>query len=137
MRHVAQWCKYKGIHLNLPFPVFDTVMYMVYCSNCGEKLPENSYFCLRCGVRTEKGLEAGMSTPWEDLRDAFARTGEEIEKAFSAAGKEMEKAFKVAKDKIREATSREPVTCSNCGGKNAAGSRYCQSCGTKLKQESV
>jgi predicted amidophosphoribosyltransferase len=113
------------------------VKFVVFCSNCGEKLPENAYFCPRCGVRTEKGLEAGMSTPWEDLREAFAKMGEEIEKAFSVAGKEMEQAFKTARGKIREVTSREPVACPHCGEKNVVSANFCSNCGKKLKQESV
>lgn len=109
---------------------------MVYCSNCGKELPENAYFCPKCGVRTRKGVEAGISTPWEDLREAFSRMGEEIEKAFSVAGKEMEKAFKTARDKIKEATGKEPMVCPYCGQENLASARYCLKCGKKLRQES-
>lgn len=39
---------------------------MVFCSKCGEKLPENAYFCSRCGMRTKKGQEAKVSPPRED-----------------------------------------------------------------------
>ncbi len=105
---------------------------MVFCSNCGEKLPENAYFCPRCGMRTKKGIEAGISTPWEDLRVTLTKMGEELEKAFSIAGKEMEKAFKTAREKIKEATSREPVVCPHCGEKNSADARFCYKCGKKL-----
>jgi hypothetical protein len=83
-------------------------------------------------VRTKKGVEMGISSPWEDLRETFSRVGEEIEKAFSVAGKEMEKAFKTAKEKVKEATGREPISCLNCDEKNAAGSRFCSKCGKKL-----
>lgn len=83
-------------------------------------------------MRTKKGVEVGISTPWEDLREAFSKMGEEIEKAFSVAGKEMEKAFRTARDKVKEATSREPVVCPHCGEKNIAGSRFCYKCGKKL-----
>lgn len=107
-------------------------MKLVYCSNCGEGLPEKAYFCPRCGIRTKKGSEAGISGPWEDLRETFSRVGEEIEKTFSIAGKEMEKAFKTARDKVREATSREPIVCSHCSEKNLAGSKFCSGCGKKL-----
>jgi len=108
---------------------------MVFCSNCGEEIPENAYFCLRCGVRTKKGIEAGVSTPWEDLREAFSKMGAEIEKAFSVAGKEMEKAFKTARDKIKDVTSKEPIACPKCKEKNPAGSKFCYKCGKKLSQE--
>jgi predicted amidophosphoribosyltransferase len=104
----------------------------VYCSNCGEELPDTAYFCPKCGVRTPKGIEMGISSPWEDLKDTFSRVGEEIEKAFSVAGKEMEKAFMTARERVREATSREPISCSNCSEKNAAGSKFCRKCGKKL-----
>ncbi|MDH5449076.1 MAG: zinc-ribbon domain-containing protein [Candidatus Bathyarchaeota archaeon] len=105
---------------------------MVFCSNCGEELTENAYFCPKCGMRTKKGVEAGISTPWEDLRNTFSKMGEEIEKAFSIAGKEMEKAFKTARDKVKEATSREPFVCPHCGEKNVAGAIFCYKCGKKL-----
>ncbi len=108
-------------------------MFMVFCSNCGEELPQNAYFCPRCGVRTRKGAEAGISTPWEDLKDAFSKMGEEIEKAFTIAGKEMEKAFKTARDKVRETTSREPIICPSCGEKNLTSAGFCYKCGKKLK----
>jgi predicted amidophosphoribosyltransferase len=110
---------------------------MAYCSNCGEQLPENAYFCPKCGVRTEKGLEAGISTPWEDLRVAFSKMGEEIEKAFAIAGKEMEKAFKTARGRIKEATSREPITCPSCGEKNPSTARFCRKCGEKIGRKNV
>jgi len=106
---------------------------IVFCSQCGKELPENAYFCPRCGVRTRRGTEAGISTPWEDLKDAFSKMGEEIEKAFSVAGREMEKAFKTARDKIRETTSREPVVCPHCGEKNLAVAKFCYKCGKKLE----
>ncbi|NIW13825.1 MAG: zinc-ribbon domain-containing protein, partial [Candidatus Thorarchaeota archaeon] len=68
---------------------------MMFCSKCGEELSENAYFCPKCGVRTRKGVEAGVgTTPWEDLRATFSKMGEDVEKAFSIAGREIEKAFK-------------------------------------------
>lgn len=109
----------------------------MFCSSCGKELPEKAYFCPRCGVRTKKGVEAGISTPWEDLKDAFTKMGEEMEKAFTIAGKEMEKAFKMARGKIKEATSREPVTCPHCGEKNLASAKFCYGCGKRLKQKTV
>ena len=105
---------------------------MVFCSNCGEKLPENAYFCPRCGGRTRKGVEAGISTPLEDLKDALSKMGEEIEKALTIVGRETKKALKTAREEIREATSRQPIVCSHCGKKNFAGARFCYECGKKL-----
>lgn len=103
---------------------------MVFYSKCGEELPENAYFCPKCGVKTVKGIEAVVSAPWEDLKDAFHRMGEEIEKAFSIAGREMERAFERARKEIREATSR--VVYSQCGEKNFVDARFCYKCGKKL-----
>jgi len=36
---------------------------MVYCSKCGEEVPEDARFCPKCGSMTEKGVEAGASYP--------------------------------------------------------------------------
>ena len=106
---------------------------MVFCSKCGEELPENAYFCPKCGVRTRRGVEAGISTPWmEELKDSFHKTGQEIEKAFSIAGKEMEKAFKTARERIRESTKREQVVCPHCGEKNPGDATFCYNCGKEL-----
>jgi predicted amidophosphoribosyltransferase len=110
---------------------------MVFCSNCGKDLPEDAYFCPRCAMRTSKGIEAGIATPWEDLKEAFSKMGEEIEKGFTVAGKEMEKAFKTARDKIREATSKEPTICAKCGEENLSRAKFCYKCGQKLAKEST
>ncbi len=96
-------------------------MLVVFCSSCGEELPEDANFCPKCGVRTSKGVEAGVTTPLRDLRDAFSRMGEELEKA-----------FKRAREEFREATAGEPVVCSNCGEENFAYARFCYKCGKKL-----
>jgi len=105
---------------------------MGFCSKCGEKVPEDAYFCSRCGARTVKGTEAGVSTPAEELRDAFSRAGEEMVKAFKIAAKEMQEAFKTTRGSIQESTSAKPIACRHCGGKNRADSSFCQECGKKL-----
>ena len=126
-------CTSISIRLNsLPFLLLKSVILMVFCSSCGKELPKDAYFCSKCGVKTSKGVETGVSAPLEDLRDAFSKMGEEIEKAFAIAGRELEKAFKRAREEIREATTREPVVCSHCGEKNSAGARFCYKCGKKL-----
>jgi len=103
----------------------------VFCSKCGKELPENAFFCLNCGVRTKKGIEAGVSTPLiEELKDSFTKVGQEIEKTFSKAGKEMEKAFKTAREKIRESTVR--IICPKCRAKNLGNAKYCYNCGEEL-----
>ena len=76
---------------------------MVYCTKCGEQLPENANFCPKCGVRTPKGQETEHSFPVENLREALTLAGKEVEKAFETAGKEIEKAFKTAEEKIKKA----------------------------------
>jgi hypothetical protein len=107
----------------------------MFCSNCGEELPTTAFFCPRCGSRTRKGVEAGISTPWEELSTTFSKMGEEVEKAFTLLGREMEKAFKTARDRVKDATKREPITCSGCGSKNLATAKFCYQCGKKLKKD--
>jgi len=104
----------------------------VFCSRCGGELPENAYFCPKCGVRTAKGKEENVPIPWQDWRDTFSEVGEEIEKAFSAAAREIEKAFETAREEIKKATSKEPVVCPSCGEKSPAGAQFCHKCGGKL-----
>lgn len=130
----CEWCCASvSIKFNsLLFLILMSVMLMVFCSSCGKELPEGAYFCPKCGVKTSKGAEAGISSPVEDLKDAFSKMGEEIEKAFTIAGRELDKAFKRAREEIREATTRKPVVCSHCGEKNSAGARFCYKCGKKL-----
>jgi len=109
------------------------VIFMGYCSKCGEELPEDAYFCSKCGVRTRKGVEAGVSTPLEELREAFSKMEQEMEKAFSVAAKEMEKAFKTARENIQRSVRKEPTVCPHCGEKNLSDANFCGKCGNKLK----
>jgi ribosomal protein L40E len=111
---------------------FSTLGIIMFCSKCGEKLPEEAYFCHKCGARTSKGIEAGVSAAREDLKEAFAKMGEEMEKAFSVAAKEIKKAFKTAREEIKGAINRESVVCSHCGKENFADARFCYKCGKKL-----
>lgn len=110
---------------------------MVFCSKCGAQLPEDAYFCPKCGFRTQKGKEAGAPIPVDDLRRTFRKVGKEMEKAFQTAVEEMQEAFKTAKDTIRESTSKGTVICSNCGERNSVSSIYCHNCGKKLRQENA
>lgn len=105
---------------------------MVFCTNCGEELPENAYFCVKCGVRTTKGKEENVPPPREDWRDAFTQVGKELDKAFTTAAKEIEKAFQTAREEFRKATSRETVVCKHCGARNSAEGRFCTGCGKEL-----
>jgi uncharacterized membrane protein YvbJ len=102
---------------------------MVYCSKCGNELPENAFFCPKCGVKTPKGAEANVSMPYKDM---FEDMGRQLEQAFNEASTEMKKAFEKVKEEFKQSTRREPVTCPNCGALNAAGDSYCSKCGKKI-----
>jgi uncharacterized membrane protein YvbJ len=105
---------------------------MEFCSRCGQKLPENAYFCPKCGVRTRKGIEARVHAPTEDLREAFSKAGQEMEKAFKIAAKEIQEAFNTARESIRESSAAESVICTHCGETNRDDSSFCHKCGKKL-----
>ncbi len=105
---------------------------MVFCTHCGEKLAEDASFCVKCGYRTQHGIDEGAAVPAEDWRDAFQRAGIEVEKAFQIAGKEIQKAFKNARD-IKEPKSKNMTVCKSCGGKNPVEASFCTKCGEKLQ----
>jgi ribosomal protein L40E len=106
---------------------------MVFCSNCGEKLPEDANFCTKCGFRTKHGVEAGVFVPTEDLREAFSKMGLELEKAFQTAAKEIQKAVKNVKEDFTDSRKGQAVACQSCGEKSPAGAVYCTKCGQKLE----
>jgi len=107
-------------------------MVMGFCSKCGLQLPEGAYFCPKCGVKTILGLQTGVYSPYEDMKEVFVKMGQEMEKAFSIAVKEMEKAFETARKNIDESTARTPRVCPNCSEKNAFDSRFCYKCGNAI-----
>ena len=111
-------------------------MYMAYCSNCGEKLPKDAYFCPKCGTKAVKGADANVPTPSDELREAFAKMSQELEKAFGVAAHEMEVAFQTARKNIQKSIQKESVVCSNCGEKNPSGATFCFKCGKKLEAAS-
>ena len=110
-------------------------MFMAYCSNCGEKLPEDALFCPKCGTRTLKGKEANATTPTDEFKDALTKMSRELDKAFSVAAKEINAAFQTASENIQKSLKKEKIVCSNCGEKNPSNAIYCYSCGKKLKAE--
>ncbi len=110
---------------------------MVYCSNCGQQLPDDVYFCFKCGTRTPAGKAANAAYPQDELRDAFHRVGIELERAFTIAAEETRQAFKRVSEKERGSTqsasaSQAEVTCPKCGTKNPQGSIFCRNCGARL-----
>ena len=107
---------------------------MVFCSKCGEELPEGARFCPKCGaqIRMRVAVEAGG--PWDEVGEAFERMGEKLERAFERVGKEIERAFEGKGEEAEEARAGEElVVCPECGEKNVAGARFCYECGKKLK----
>ncbi len=106
---------------------------MTYCSNCGEKLPDDALFCPKCGTKTLKGAEANVPSPSDELRDAFSKMSRELEKAFSVAAKEINDAFQTASENIQKSLKKEKIVCSNCGEKNPSNAVFCFKCGKQLK----
>ncbi|MCW4024152.1 MAG: zinc ribbon domain-containing protein [Candidatus Bathyarchaeota archaeon] len=102
---------------------------MAYCTKCGEKLPDDAYFCAKCGVKTQKGVEANVPTPADELREAFTRVGVEMEKAFLVVAKEAHNAFQKAKENVQK--SQQPIQCVSCQASIPPNSVYCSKCGAK------
>jgi len=75
----------------------------MFCTKCGTELPENANFCLNCGVRTAKGLEAKVPLPYKEIASDMENR---LEKAFVTASEEIRDAFNKAKEEIKKATSR-------------------------------
>lgn len=112
---------------------------LVYCSNCGEKIADDAYFCPKCGAKTPAGKAAQAAYPADELRDAFYRVGVELEHAFNIAAHETHQAFLKAKENFEKSNTtttttatQSTVVCPKCGTKNAYGSIFCNNCGTRL-----
>lgn len=109
---------------------------MAYCSNCGEKIPDDAYFCPKCGTKTPKGKASNMTYPSDELRDAFYKVGIELERAFTIAAHETHQAIKKASENMQQKTPTDPketIVCSRCGTKNVSGAVFCRSCGAKVE----
>jgi len=106
---------------------------MVYCPNCGQQLEENFYFCPKCGTKTRAGAAAGVSEPWEDMKEAFVEAAEQMNKAFQKAANEMREAFEEVRKEFQwHTSSKRRITCANCGAVNHAESKFCSKCGKTL-----
>jgi predicted amidophosphoribosyltransferase len=106
---------------------------LVYCSNCGEKIADDAYFCPKCGTKTAKGKAAKAAYPADELRDAFYQVGIELEKAFNIAARETHSAIQKVRDNIQQKPAQQQtITCPKCSTKNPTGSIFCHNCGTKL-----
>jgi len=111
---------------------------MVYCSNCGEKIDDNAYFCPKCGTKTPAGKASNASYPVDELRDAFYKVGIELERAFNLAARETHAAFRKASENMQQkkssnaANTQGSVVCTSCGANNVSGSVFCRSCGAKV-----
>ncbi len=96
----------------------------MFCSHCGEALPDVANFCLKCGARTRKGVEAGVSYPWTWEK--------EVERALSTVATELEKTFETVKENLRKSTTKAPSVCPACGEKNLPDARFCSACSKEL-----
>jgi uncharacterized membrane protein YvbJ len=108
---------------------------MVYCTNCGEKLSREAFFCPKCGTKAPKGLDENVQSPSDELRESFAKMGVELEKAFNIAAKEIHDAFQTARTNIQQSMYKEPIVCPNCGEKNMSNAAFCSKCGKKLEPQ--
>jgi len=106
---------------------------MVHCANCGQKLEEAFNFCPKCGVKTKAGAAAGVSDPWENMKEAFVTAAEQMNRAFAKAAEETRKAFEQARKEVqRQTTSGRKMVCTNCGAPNPPESKFCSKCGKSL-----
>lgn len=106
---------------------------LVYCSNCGEKIADDAYFCPKCGTKTDKGKAAKAAYPADELRDAIYQVGIELEKAFNMAARETHSAIQKARENWQQKPGQQTTaTCPKCGTKNPEGSIFCHNCGARL-----
>lgn len=120
---------------------------MVKCRGCGDDVSEKTYFCPRCGLRTEAGEEAGVKTPissipgWErDVETALTNAAKLMEDAFEAAKKGLQRAadeigVEVKKARDWDVKRSAPVYCPGCGAKNPSDSQYCTACGKEIPRD--
>jgi rRNA maturation endonuclease Nob1 len=128
---LSDFLNHKGLNLECDMQL--VVKKMVYCSNCGEQITDDAYFCPKCGTKTPKGKTANVAYPSDELRDAFYKVGVELERAFNIAARETHQAILKARNNLQQKPAQpQMVVCPNCGTKNVGGSIFCSSCGTRL-----
>lgn len=122
------------------------VLQLVYCSNCGSQISDDTYFCPKCGTKTQAGKTAKVAYPSDELKDVFYQVGTELEKAFTIAAKETHAALKRASENFQQKTATSQtsqaageamVACPNCGAKNVSGAVFCHNCGKRIISEST
>lgn len=103
-----------------------------------------SNFCLKCGVRTEKGVKEGVAIPWASdphWRQEMDVTLQKASKAIDDGVKivretlrdvagEVEKGVNQARTSVKEKAG--PVYCRSCGQENTKYAKYCTKCGKEL-----
>ncbi|MCW4007132.1 MAG: zinc-ribbon domain-containing protein [Candidatus Bathyarchaeota archaeon] len=108
---------------------------MVYCSNCGEKIPKDANFCPKCGAKAIKNMETAAPPVSDEMRETLNKISQELEKAFAVAAKEISAAFQTVSENIKKSLQREAVACPSCGAKNPSGAVFCYECGKRIKSE--
>jgi len=107
-------------------------------------LDAESNFCLKCGVRTEKGVKEGVAIPWASdphWRQEMDVTLQKASKAIDDGVKivretlrdvagEVEKGVNQARTSVKEKAG--PVYCRSCGQENTKYAKYCTKCGKEL-----
>ncbi|MCW4040857.1 MAG: zinc-ribbon domain-containing protein [Candidatus Bathyarchaeota archaeon] len=96
----------------------------MFCSQCAEELPDTAYFCLKCGVKTSSGIEAGVASPWNWEK--------EVEKTVTNVAQDLGRAVDTVRENVRKAINKDPRFCAKCGDKNHAESKFCYHCGSAL-----
>ena len=103
---------------------------MVTCDRCNGLLADDALFCPKCGVRTAKGRKEKAEIPWEESLEEVRK---KVDEAVTLAFEEMRKGLETARKEINKSTSRETVTCPQCGEESSVGAQFCWGCGKKIR----
>jgi len=109
---------------------------MPYCTNCGEKIEDEAYFCPKCGTKTARGKSANAVYPMSELREALNSVTTELEKTLNMAMRETHSAIQKAKENLQtKSVHSGTVVCSKCSASSPSDSVYCNVCGAKIAPE--